>query len=336
MSKPSIQPHRWTPPVEAPSSPASEPRNLRVYDVSGYGPEDVNQLADGRIVAGLLDGRIIAIDPASGAETVIVDTGGRPLGIEIHPDGGLVVCDSRRGLLHVDVDSGTVTTLAADFEGTPFLFCNNAAVGKDGTIYFTDSSTKFNFDHWRGDLLEHNPTGRLFRRNPDGTLDPLLRGLAFANGVALSTDESFVIVAETAGYGMSRYWLTGPQQGTTEPFAQVLKGFPDNISTGEDGNIWVALVSPRDKALDLMLPRHPALRTVIWALPQKLQPQPRSLVQVQAFDPAGNLVHNIDGKNDRFGKATGVRQLGDKVWLGSFEHTTVAVVDVPHVLPPVD
>lgn len=37
-----------------------------------------------------------------------------------------------------------------------------------------------------------------------------------------------------------------------------------------------------------------------------------------------------------FGKATGVRQLGGKVWLGSFEQTTIAVMDVPHAAPPVD
>ena len=91
----------------------------------------------------------------------------------------------------------------------------------------------------------------------------------------------------------------------------------------------MAIASPRDKTLDLVLPRHPAIRTAIWALPQKFQPQAKSLVQIQAFDPAGNLVHNIDGKNERFGKATGVRQLGDKVWLGSFEQTTIAVFDVP-------
>lgn len=47
-------------------------------------------------------------------------------------------------------------------------------------------------------------------------------------------------------------------------------------------------------------------------------------------------IHNIDGKNERFGKATGVRQLGDRVWLGSFEQTTIAVFDVPPAAPPVD
>jgi sugar lactone lactonase YvrE len=336
MTKPSIQPHRWRPPAKAPPTETSEPGNMRVYDVSGHGPEDVNRLPDGRIVTGLLDGRIVGIDPGSGDETVIVDTGARPLGIEHHPDGGLVVCDAHRGLLHVDVESGRITTLSAAFEGTPYLFCNNAAVGTDGAIYFTDSSTKFDFDHWRGDLLEHNPSGRLFRRNPDGTVEMLLKGLAFANGVALSRDESFVVVAETAGYSLQRHWLTGPHRGTTEPFGNVLKGFPDNISTGEDGNIWVALASPRAKTLDLLLPRHPALRAAIWALPPKLQPKPKSLIQIQAFDPAGRLVHDIDGKNARFGKATGVRQLGHQVWLGSFETSTIAVLDVPPTSPPVD
>lgn len=37
----------------------------------------------------------------------------------------------------------------------------------------------------------------------------LLKDLYFANGVALSKDESFVLVAETFQYRISRYWLKG-------------------------------------------------------------------------------------------------------------------------------
>ena len=156
MTKPSVDPARWTPPVPAPSGRPTSPTGLRVVETSGHGTEDVVVLADGTVVTGVVDGRLLAIDPATGDETVIGDTGGRPLGIEVHPDGGLVVCDAHRGLLHVD--EGVVTTLADGFDGVPFRFCNNAAVGRDGTIWFTDSSTKFGIDHWPGDLIEHRPT----------------------------------------------------------------------------------------------------------------------------------------------------------------------------------
>lgn len=328
MGKPSVDPARWTPPEAAPLGRPVAPGGLRVLDTSGYGTEDVLVRDDGKILTGLEDGRIVAIDAESGTETLVADTDGRPLGIEHHPAGGYVVCDSTRGLLRLATD-GTLTTLETGFGEVPFMFCNNAAVAKDGTIYFTDSSTKFGFAHWRGDLMEHRPTGRLFRRGPEGGLKLLVDGLAFANGVALAADESFVVVAETGAYGLKRVWLTGERQGTVEPFGQVLPGFPDNISTGEDGNIWVAIASPRDAALDFLLPRWPALRTVVWALPQRFQPQPKSLIHVQAFGPDGTLAYDIAGSHPRFGKPTGVRQVGDTVWLGSFEQTTLAVFDLP-------
>ncbi|NRQ50856.1 SMP-30/gluconolactonase/LRE family protein [Aeromicrobium stalagmiti] len=328
MSKPSLDPARWTPPAAAPAGSPVSPRNLRVLATSGHGTEDVVVRADGHVVTGLVDGRIVAVDPLTGTETLLGDTGGRPLGIELHPSGGYVVCDARHGLLHLHAD-GAIEVLADGFEGTRFVFCNNAAVAADGTIYFSDSSTKFEIDHWRGDLIEHRPTGRLFRRDPDGTLTMLLDGLAFANGVALAADESFVVVAETGAYALRRVWLTGDRMGAVEPFGPVLPGFPDNISTGDDGNVWVTVASPRDRTLDLLLPRAPFLRVAVWALPQRFQPQPQHLVRLQAFAPDGTLVHDVAGQHDDFGMPTGVRQAGGSVWMGSLEHATIAAFDLP-------
>lgn len=328
MSKPSIAPARWTPPSPAPAGSPSRPAGLRVLTASGHGTEDVLVRGDGHVLTGLDDGRLVAIDPATGAETLVADTGGRPLGIEHHPAGGYIVCDARRGLLRVSED-GDVVVLADGFEGTRFGFCNNAAVAADGTIYFTDSSTKFGIEHWRGDLIEHRPTGRLFRRDVDGTVTVLLDDLAFANGVALASDETFVVVAETGAYGLRRLWLDGGQPGPVESFGPVLPGFPDNISTGEDGNIWVTIASPRDAALDVLLPRVPWLRRVVWSLPQRFQPQPKRLIHVQAYDRDGALVHDVAGQDDGFGMPTGVRQAGDRVWMGSLELATIAVFTLP-------
>ncbi|MCW2831073.1 MAG: hypothetical protein JWP31_1765 [Aeromicrobium sp.] len=328
MSKPSLDPARWTPPQAGPAGSPTRLRDLRVLPSSGYGTEDVLVRADGHVVTGLEDGRLVAIDPSTGTEIVVADTGGRPLGIEHHPQGGLVVCDSSRGLLRVS-EGRDVTVLEAGFEGVPFRFCNNAAVAADGTIWFTDSSTKFGFEHWRGDLIEHRPTGRLFRRDPEGTLELVLDELAFANGVALAADESFVVVAETAGYSLRRVWLTGDRAGQVEPFGPVLPGFPDNISTGEDGNIWVAVASPRDEILDRLLPRSPWIRRLVWSLPDRFQPQPKPVIRIQALAADGTLVHDFAGEHPDFGKPTGVRQVGRQVWMGSFEQMTIAVFDLP-------
>ena len=70
----------------------------------------------------------------------------------------------------------------------------------------------------------------------------VLDGLAFANGVALAADESYVAVAETAARTVVRRWLTGPARGgagTTS--SRDLPGYPDNIARGSDGLIWVSI-----------------------------------------------------------------------------------------------
>lgn len=69
--------------------------------------------------------------------------------------------------------------------------------------------------------------------------------LWFANGVALSPNENFVIVAETHATRIQRYWLSGPQKGIYEMFYEGLPGIPDNITPDADG-FWVALGLPAD------------------------------------------------------------------------------------------
>ena len=160
------------------------------------------------------------------------------------PDGGLLVCDARRGLLRADLATGVVTTLVSEVDGRPIGFCNNAAVAADGTIYFSDSSRRFGVDAWKADLLEHSGTGRLLRRGLAAEVTVLADGLQFANGVALAPDGSFVVVAETAAYRLSKVWITGPRAGEVEVFVDNLPGFPDNVSTGTDGLFWVAMGSP--------------------------------------------------------------------------------------------
>src|SRR5699024_3330576 len=151
--------------------------SVSLLPVNGNGPEDVVVDAEGWVFTGLEDGRIIRVSGDGTRIDTIADTGGRPLGIELYGDDGLVVCDSERGLLTVDVASGAVRTLTRSGDGAPLVVCNNAAVAADGTIYFSDSSSRFPVEQWRSDLIEQTGTGRLLRRAPDGTVDTLARGL---------------------------------------------------------------------------------------------------------------------------------------------------------------
>ena len=262
---------------------------VTVIPVNGHGPEDVVVDGEGRIYTGVDDGRILRLSPDGGRIDVIADTGGRPLGLELYGDDELLICDARAGLLVVPLAGGAVSTLATSALGLDFVFCNNAAVAADGTVYFTDSSRRFGIDNWRDDLIEQTAGGRLLRRNPDGSIDLLLDGLQFANGVALAPDESFVAVAETGACRVSRVWLRGSREGRSDVFVDGLWGFPDNISTGSDGLIWITQASPKVAALDVVRRMPAFLRAGVRALPTSLQPRPGREVGVLGVAADGKV-----------------------------------------------
>ena len=316
MSKPAVHPAKWTPPKSLEARPTPNLPALNILPVPGHGPEDVLFLED-HLLTGLDDGRIVKVSRDGWQIEVVADTGGRPLGLESHPDGRVVICDAEKGLLLLDPATGALETLVAKGQHD-LRVCNNAAVAADGTIYFSDSSQNFDLEHWTADIIEHSGTGRLLKRTPDGSVSVLAAGLQFANGVAL-TDE-FAVVAQTGLYQLDRVWLDG---GKHEPWITNLPGFPDNISTGEDGLVWVSLASARKPLID-KTSNSPALRRLIWALPEALHPKPDTLVWIRAYDTAGHMVHEFFGEDEQFYMSTGVREAGGRVAMGSLNTTAIA------------
>jgi hypothetical protein len=193
-------------------------------------------------------------------------------------------------------------------------------------VYFSDSSQRFDLEYWKADLFEHSGTGRLLRRDPNGDVDVLADGLHFANGVALSEDESFVVVAETGAYRLTRIWLTGAKAGTRDVLIDNLPGIPDNMASGSRGRFWVALATPRDPRLDLLLRWPPVIRKAVWAVPEQLQPQPKRTTWTIAVDAGGHIVGDLQGEVDGFHMATGVREHSGRLYLGSLVCSAVATV----------
>ncbi len=323
--KSSIAPVRWTPP---PAPEARQPRRIEVQTVAvpGAGPEDPLIDADGNVLTGLVDGRILRVGADGTTVEVLADTGGRPLGLEWLPDGKVLICDAHRGLLTLDQDN-RLETLLGEIDGRPMKFCNNADVLPDGTIYFTDSSTRFGIEEWMADLLEHSATGSLYRLTPDGEVTRLTTNRPFPNGVALSSDHQTLFFAETASYGLFKLDLTDP--GAEPELVTTIPGLPDNIARGSDGLIWVAIGSPRNALLDLLLPKPPVLRKVVWALPEAFKPKAADIIEIQAYDDNGTLVHDLRAKHPDFHMPTGVRERDGKVWLGSIGTTHLATFPTP-------
>lgn len=333
MRRPRIDPVVWRPPPRSERSRKQHSHgqfpSVRLVPLDGASaPEDVVVGEDGAVYTGVHGGRILRIVPEADAVEIVGNTGGRPLGLELLADGRLLVCDSHRGLLRLDPKSGEIDVLVEAVGGRRLRFCSNAAAAGDGSIYFSESSSRFGFEHYRADLLEARGSGRLFRLEPDGGVTVLLEGLRFANGVALSADGSAVIVAETGAYRLRRLWLSGPAAGRDEIFAAGLPGFPDNISRSPGGHLWVAIASARDPRLDLLHRTPPWLRRTLWALPERLQPTVRRTAWAIALDEDGEIVRDLQSSDVPYGFVTGVAEHRGRLHLASVEEAAIAILDL--------
>jgi sugar lactone lactonase YvrE len=327
--KPPIDPVRWQPPVSRPLPAPDLDRRLRIVSLPGPSPEDVVVDAEGAVWTGLADGKIVRIDGDTGSNAEVANTGGRPLGLAVARDGRLLICDSHRGLLAMDTDTGEFETLVSEVDRRPLKFCSNVVEASDGTLYFTESTDRFHYEFYKGAIIEARGAGSLFRRTADGTVTRLVSELYFANGVTLTADESALVVAETLGARVSKFWLTGPQAGTLTPLIDALPGYPDNISTGPDGRIWVAMVSDRNALTEWLAPKAPAVRKLLWRMPYGSLPDVKPLVWVIALDPDdGRLLTQLRQRHPSFGASTGVVQHGDRVWLSGIGSPTVAYFDL--------
>jgi sugar lactone lactonase YvrE len=299
---------------------------VRLIAVGGEAPEDVLVDDRGRVYTGLSDGRVVRLDPDGAPPVTVARVPGRPLGLELLGPDELLVCAADAGLLVVSLDGGAVRTLADRVGDRALLAVNNAAVAADGTVYFSDSSTRFPMPQWRADLIQRTRTGRLLRRTPDGVVTELLGGLEFANGVALAADGSYVAVAETGACRLQRVWLTGERAGRSEVFVDGLSGYPDNIALGSDGLVWVALPSPRTPVLTAVQRMPAPVRRAVSTIPERMQPRPQRTVSVVALDDDGRVVRELRGEIDGFTVLTGVREFRGTLWMGSLTGGSVATL----------
>lgn len=291
----------------------------------GMAPEDIAVLPDGCLICGLADGRIISVNALTGEHELIVQIKGRPLGIEVKDAQHIIVCDGQRGqLLEINILKGKVKTLLKRVRGRKIKLCNNAAIARDGRIFFSQSSAHYAVQQWQMDLIQHAATGALHCLYPDGRVETLLTNLAFANGVALLPDESSVLVAETGRNQIIEFNLHTRKSlcFTTLP------GVPDNMSTGESGIIWVAIPSKADWRLDTLKKLPYATRFVIAKTLGRMKLPVKPHAQVLGYNSYGRLVRQIDIDPAQYQMITGVREHQGKLYLGSLHEEAIGVVDL--------
>lgn len=291
------------------------------------GPEDTAVDDQGRVYTGLQDGRIVRLDSRGGLET-FAQTQGRPLGMDFDNQGRLVVADAWKGLLRIDAN-GQIEVLSTSADGLPFAFTDDLDIARDGRIYFSDASSRFNQPDYLLDMLEARAHGRLLRYDPVSKhTEVLLRGLYFANGVALSANEDFVLVNETFRYRIRRYWLKGEMAGQNDIFIENLPGLPDNLQGDRAGTFWVALPSPRKRDADF-LQRFPWLKQQLAKLPRAMLPGPIPYGLVLALNERGEVtqsLHDTTGQHLRM--ITSAKPVGDYLYLGSLNNDRIGKLKI--------
>jgi sugar lactone lactonase YvrE len=291
-------------------------------------PEDVAIGPDGMIYTGSADGKIYRL-AEDGYLEVYAETDGMPLGMDFAPSGELIVCDTERGLLAVH-PSGEVEVLSTEADGIPYGLVDDVKVSDSGIAYFSDASSKFAFENFEYDILEARPNGRLLAfdlltRDVEVVLDDLY----FANGVAVAADESFVLVAETTRYQITRKWLQGERAGEREILVDNLPGSPDGISLSPAGDLLIAFYSPRSKTIDLVQ-KFAWLKNILARLPKSYLPKPESYGFVGRYNLQGEPLATLhDPSGQVLANVTSVEEFAGRLYIGSLQTDAVGVVAGP-------
>lgn len=244
------------------------------------------------------------------------------LGLIITRGGDLIVCDTEEGLIKVTED-GEVTVIATHLNGENIRFADDVDEASDGSLYFSVASTKFGLHNWHLDILEAKPHGQLLRYDPSTKETTLvLDGLAFANGVAISSDQEFLVVCETWKFRCLKYWLKEEKRGKVEIFIDNLPGSPDNIKLAPDGSFWVAVLQFTSSRMKF-IHSSKTIKHILATFPKLYE-------QIRAVDRSSMVINvGSDGKiikmfDDPNGKVvsfvTSVLEFEGNLYLGSLKN----------------
>lgn len=306
MNACAIRPVSWTPepaPAFAGVTALNEKLGTtRHISLDGwYGPEDIVFDSLGNLYAGVhvgeqdfSDGRILKIDPAGKVDT-FYKSESWVAGLHFDSKGNLIALSHKLGLISISPEKAVTVLAGKDDHGKPFLIPNGLDIASDGKIYFTNTSDESAYDirYGRKIILEMLPKGGLYRYDPETkTVETLMKGTYFGNGVVLSKDESYLLMVETTRYRVLRYWLKGDKAGQYETFIDNLPGFPNGISIREDGSYWLGFTTKRSDALDGIHPK-PGMKKFVYALPNWLQPKQEKFGMIMNISTDGEIVQTL-------------------------------------------
>jgi sugar lactone lactonase YvrE len=308
-----IHPQAWQPPTK-PAFEGALNLNEKLAAVSKIdlgewnGPEEFAFDALGNIYCGVhkgakdfSQGAILKISPDGKVEEFL-KTNSWVTGMQFDDDGNLIALMNGIGLIRIDQNKNIEVLASKDKDNRPILMGSGLSIARDGKIYFANlSSENTTSPKFINKLfLELKPTGGVYCYDPTTKETQIISsGNYFANGLALSKDESFLLLSETSKYRILKYWLKGKKAGTSEVFLDNLAGFPNNISRRDNGNFWVGFTTKRNDQLDDIHPKK-GMKKFVYGLPSFVQPKAEKFGMIVELSESGKIIQALYDTSGKF------------------------------------
>ena len=134
--------------------------------------------------------QLLKWDPQTRTTTVLRENTGEGNGCTFDRQGNLLMCEGadHRRVTSMDA-SGAVSVIAERWDGKRFNKPNDVICRTDGTVFFTDPHLRF------PEELREIPFAGIYRIDTAGNVHLATDECEYANGLALSPDESLLYVA---------------------------------------------------------------------------------------------------------------------------------------------
>ena len=174
-------------------------------------------------------GEVVAVD-LEGKSEVIARVPAMPMGLGWLPDGPLLIVSARDGLLlRLDPDGSLVTH--ADLTGLTGHAWSDMVVDGRGNAYIGN----IGFEFPGGEFA----TGILALVTPDGSARQVADGVSFANGMAVTPDNSTLILAESYASRLTAFDIAADGSlSNRRVWADLGGGVPDGICLDAEDAVW--------------------------------------------------------------------------------------------------
>jgi sugar lactone lactonase YvrE len=174
---------------------------------------------------------LIAVD-LEGRSEVVVRVPSFPFCVDWLPDGRLLIVSARDRLLLRREPDGSLAT-RADLSGLSDYPWNEIVVDGRGTAYVNNIGFEFPCGEFA--------LGTVALLAPDGSVRQVADGVAFPNGMAVTPDNSTLIVAESYANKLTAFDIV--EDGglsNRRVWADLGDGVPDGLCLDAEGAVWYA------------------------------------------------------------------------------------------------